>query len=96
MSASSVTLPYHEHRESVQGSLGATPGQLTVLTLPRLDINQSSQIQQVAKNIVDEANSLLARYSNARLAFSAQDFRSRYISYRVLHLVGDHSFARRL
>jgi hypothetical protein len=76
-SASSVILPYHERGGSIQDSYVATPGQLTVLTLPRLDINQSSQVQEVARNMMDEANSLLADYSNIRLAFSAQDMGTR-------------------
>jgi len=75
--ASSINLPYHEGRGSTQGGPGATLGLLTVLTLPRLDINQSPEVQQICKTMLDEANSLLVHYSNVRLAFSAQDMRRR-------------------
>lgn len=48
---------------------------LTVLTLPFLNIGQSPQTIKAATNILQEANSLLALYSNVRLAYSAQDMR---------------------
>jgi hypothetical protein len=48
---------------------------LTVLTLPPLNVNQSSQTLKVAKDMMAEANSLLSLYTNVRLAFSVQDMR---------------------
>jgi hypothetical protein len=50
---------------------------LTVLTLPPLNVNQTPQSLNVARAVMDEANSLLSLYSNLRLAFSVQDMQRR-------------------
>ena len=76
-SAPSVAFPHHGLRGTIQGRPETTPGQLTVLTLPRMNIDPFPQVQQFAKDVLDEANSLLTDYSNVRLAFSAHDMARR-------------------
>jgi hypothetical protein len=68
-------LPSVERPGSIQGHNGAASAEVTVLTLPKLWANQSSETQQLAKEMMTEANNLLGQYSNVRLALSSQDMR---------------------